>query len=664
MKWTVYSATKGNRTEEAAVQMLGNGDIVFHLADGSRRRENVDGSGSFRPASLGHARVGYDEGGSIKTITDASGVTHEIERTGRKITKITSSDGDVIEWRKANPNDPPGSEKYHQTRNGKDIGEALKVFVSESGVEVWDGKHGYRNRGIDGSAIESDHSLRLVAAVLNVERARLKDATFSKVTSPSEQLRLVRAMADFEATAAKLSPEQAALCYHEINQLIHTEPSRLPLEQRMVLAEQLLRSAARPFDINQGYNPVCTAAVLSVRVMATNPSEAMRLVTEAVTTGQVVARDGTIVQLDPSVIQPDAGAAVERANRLAGLDNTNQRAHADQILQNVMINYFWAKQGTTGPGGVFAPNGIRYARGGTVSGPYDNGYRLFDVATGKPLLDHRGKEVDTPYLYSSDLQSVMGLTGDKEPFVIINDKTTRREGKELVEATNRKQRFNTEEGLVKAIEDMKPSEQNPIVITVTTQMEPFYTDSGAGRAGGSGGQHVISIVGMETRRELGSDGQMHDNNYVFIDNQWGANAEHLAKPIKLHDLFVASHFDDDSQLIGLLKADLKAAKARGQVDPNIELSLLRAQNQRWERADKTPTSMNNTIIAHDLLLAPKDYRAELGKIIARIDANDPIYGGADQNQLAAAKQTAEETIKLLDAQIQQAAQKQGQATPP
>jgi hypothetical protein len=665
-KWTVYSATKGIRTEEAAVQLLGNGDVVFHFADGSRRRENVNGTASFRPGNLGHARVGYDESGAIKSITDATGVKLEIEKDGRRITKITSSDGDLIEWRKAKPDDPAGSEKYYQSKNGKDLGEALKVFVSESGVEVWTGKNGYRGRGIDGSAVETqaDHSLRLVAADINVERARLKEATFAKVTSPAEQLRMVRAMADFEATAAKLSPEQAAFAYHEINQLIHTEPSRLPLEQRLVLAEQLLRSAARPFDINQGDNPVCTAAVLSVRVMATNPAEGIRLVTEAVTSGQVVARDGTVVHLDPSVIQPDAGAVVERGRRLAGLDDTHQRAHADQILQNVLINYFWAKQGTTGPGGVFCPNGVRYARGGVITGPSDNGYRLIDNATGKPLLDHRGKEIDIPYIYSSDLQSVMGLTGEKEPFVIINDKTTKREGKELVEAGNRKQRFNTEEGLVKAIEDMKPSEQNPIVITVTTQMEPFFTDSGAGRAGGSGGQHVISIVGVETRRELGPDGQMHDNQYVYIDNQWGARAEHLTKPIKLHDLFVASHFDDDSQLIGLLKSDLKAARGRGQVDPNIELSLLRAQSQRWERADKQPTSMQNTIMSKDLLLSPKDYRTELSKIVDRIDAQDPIYRGADQQQLAAARQTAAETIKLLDAQIQLAAQNKAQAAGP
>jgi hypothetical protein len=651
--WAVHRPGEAFKIEQAAVQVNDKGDILFLFHDGSRRRDSIDGSSSYRPG-FANARVGYDQGGAIKSITDATGVSYEIERSkSGRITKVTASNGEVIEWRKAKPEDPPGSEKYYVSRNGQIEGALNKLDVSESGIEMLDSKFKYTMRGLDGSitSTQPDGFIRVSSANVEVERSRLESAAVSHIGSPVEQKRLIDAMRTFESTAASLPREQVALAYHELNQLVNHEPSHLTLEQRLTVAEQLLKSASNPFDINQGPNPVCTASVMAVRMMATNPAEAIRLVCEAITTGQVTGRDGTKVVIDPTLIKPDASALKERQRRLNGIDDTHQRAHADQILQNILISYFWAKQGTSGPNGEYYPQGVRYANVGAVSGPKDSGYRLIDNATGLPLKDSRGRERTSPYIATADLPSIMKIAGEDKPFVIINEKTTRREGKALVEQADKKQLFRSEEGMLQALEGLQPSKRNPIVISVTTSTEPFFSDSGHGKAGGSGGQHVVNIVGLETRRELGPDGVMHDNHYVYIDNQWGRQAEHLDKPIRLHDLFVASHVDDDSQLIAQLRGDLAQAKKSGRVDPNVELSLLRAEHARWERSDKYPQSMQNTIVAKDIELSPDSYKKQLANLIARIDGKDPLYKGIDRSTLENARNTAAETLKVLERKI-------------
>ncbi len=108
----------------------------------------------------------------------------------------------------------------------------------------------------------------------------------------------------------------------------------------------------------------------------------------------------------------------------------------------------------------------------------------------------------------------------------------------------------------------------PLIVWVDTNMEPFWTDSGAGKAGGSGGGHVVTIT----------DYNPGPPARVTVDNQWGKGADHDAtRPISVHDLYQA--IKDKDHGISELEKDVKAAKDAGHPDTYKELDLARLKFQ-------------------------------------------------------------------------------------
>jgi hypothetical protein len=75
-------------------------------------------------------------------------------------------------------------------------------------------------------------------------------------------------------------------------------------------------------------------------------------------------------------------------------------------------------------------------------------------------------------------------------------------------------RISSEKELNAALAQAKKNGKMPLIVAIDTSVEPFWTDSGAGRAGGSGGGHVVTIT----------DYSPGPPAKVTIDNQWGKGA--------------------------------------------------------------------------------------------------------------------------------------------
>src|SRR5262249_17987192 len=105
--------------------------------------------------------------------------------------------------------------------------------------------------------------------------------------------------------------------------------------------------------------------------------------------------------------------------------------------------------------------------------------------------------------------------------------------------------------------------QLPAVIFVHSQNEPFFSDSGGGKAGGSGAGHFVTVTDFDS----------HPGK-VSIDNQWGKGSDH--KDVSVGQLYRATEHSKEDR-IKELDAEVKRNKALHKEDPVAELELLRLQ---------------------------------------------------------------------------------------
>src|SRR5262249_37557927 len=133
---------------------------------------------------------------------------------------------------------------------------------------------------------------------------------------------------------------------------------------------------------------------------------------------------------------------------------------------------------------------------------------------------------------SDDITDVSNqITGKKERDIIIRN-TERIGGDSTL-------RVDSEQALKDALVSAKEKGRLPIIISVDTGNEPFFTDSGAkaaggagaDAAGGSGDWHAVNITDYDAASGL-----------VSVDNQWGTNNDRLTgdRRISLADLYRAT----------------------------------------------------------------------------------------------------------------------------
>lgn len=368
-----------------------------------------------------------------------------------------------------------------------------------------------------------------------VEKAKMLEAAQSM---PDEmRARFYENMERFENRANKqnLSPEERARFYHELTRLIDakdTGNSNLPdAFERHKLAEQIMKNAADPKSIDQGLHGTCGAAALESRIYTNNSLAAARMITDVATTGEFKAKDGTVVKPDPSLLEPDAEAQYTETP-------DGKRNYASQVFQGTAIS--------------MEPSGAGYKQGQP------------DESAKPPRTGETCDKGEFKGVTPAEVQDMeKKITGNDRPLPVIENSKVLLPDGQLVKPEDGQIHVGSEAELRQQLLKMKTANppQLPAVIFVHPQNEPFFADSGGGKAGGSGAYHFVTVTDYDPR-----------TGKVSIDKQWGKGSDH--RNLSVSDLYHATQAPTPER-IKELEAEVKRNKAAHKENPVLELEVLR-----------------------------------------------------------------------------------------
>lgn len=394
---------------------------------------------------------------------------------------------------------------------------------------------------------------------INAGRKKLHDWA-DKVMQEPERSKFKDDMQTFEERAKQdgLPKIDVLLSYREIERLINaTGETPLTALERERIAQQVMHQAAVPTSINQGYHNTCNVAAVEVRTYSRTPAAAARLVVDIALDGEYCASDGTIVKLNPQ----GHGESLQPTSDVS-------RTHASEIFQVTAVNLLHTKLNEK------HGSNIRYEQREPAAGD--------KADTGEVLIDYSvpgGRAIRrSPYLDDGHLRIISNaISGRSEDdVVLVSDKY--RAGDEDVSM------IKTKEELAAKLKYLKENKQFPTILRVNTVAEPFYTDSGQGSAGGSGGPHVVTITDYDEKTGL-----------VTVDNEWGKDADHgKDKPIHIHDLYTA--MQSKQGIEDQLKLDVKWNREHNTIDPAKEMQLLRFRKLNGHITNSEYVKELNTVI--------------------------------------------------------------------
>lgn len=340
------------------------------------------------------------------------------------------------------------------------------------------------------------------------ERTKLEVQVNSQLKG-RESRRVVNDMNTFErrATSAGLSDRQVADVYHNVSRILTADASAvIPEKERMRIAQQIIRNAAKPSSIDQGKHGTCNVAVVESRTYTRNPDSAAKLIADVATTGSFTTDDGTAIAPSRRSLIPD-----DESGRNPPSDG--ERGAASHVFQVTAANIHWQRRVVT-PDGKFAGFGkIQYEQIPTkrsqISG--DTGERVMDYSTSpaREVTDYKRG----PSLSVSDLTDIANqITGKTEKNFVIENKV--HGGIGTIHVTSPKE---LEDALKNGTANM------PIFIRVHTGNDPFLSDSGGNFSRQRGVWHVVCVTGYDPQTRK-----------VSIDNQWGARSDKNVDLAKLY----------------------------------------------------------------------------------------------------------------------------------
>ncbi len=399
------------------------------------------------------------------------------------------------------------------------------------------------------------------------ERGRLETDLASKVPDEAARERIRQNMESFEQRSASmtppLSPEEVAKTYREVTRLLEARDNpdmpSITAADRVVLAEQITYHAARPETIDQGAHATCSVATLENRMFSRNPSAAAELIRQVATEGQYVTHGEPPRTVEMSI---DSLTRHPGGEESRNPPQDGQRSYASQIFQVTAVNVHYQSnelrtRDSEGNETVYPPGTVEYVQRDPLAGgrPPTTGELLVDRRTGDPIQD-RGANIDSPNLNDDPQVDIYNeIAGTRPPergMVLVNDGM-------LAGAGDRVTHLSSEQQLRSEIERAQSEGRLPIILKVQSAGEPFFSDSGGGRAGGSGGAHVVCITGFDAQ-----------TGNVQIDNQWGHDSDH---PINISELYRATM--PREQQHEALQRECADAAAAGRPDHGKELQMLR-----------------------------------------------------------------------------------------
>ncbi|MBX9722935.1 MAG: hypothetical protein K2X81_16150 [Candidatus Obscuribacterales bacterium] len=284
-------------------------------------------------------------------------------------------------------------------------------------------------------------------------------------------------------------------------------------KDRTVLAEQVIRNSAHPMAVDQGQHGTCNVTTIEARMYFKYPSKAGQLVADVALDGEFKTASNHKVLMDKASLQPDS----ESQNNPP---KPGERGYASQIFQMTAANIEWQSKRFNPNGDHVHPGTLRYVQVPPVKGDKnDTGERVRDFSKnpeGETIKDTNGEKILDPGLYAYTYERISNEISGKKDTGFVLQRDTEHDG-----IVNVKSEAQLGELFKSAGNKM------PMIIVVHTENEPFYTDSGEKKAGGSGGWHVINVTAYNPRTKE-----------VTMSNQWGPESDHPISLKKLYDAMV------------------------------------------------------------------------------------------------------------------------------
>lgn len=381
----------------------------------------------------------------------------------------------------------------------------------------------------------------------NVEeqREKLSRLADSQIKDPELLSKFHADMARFEARAndRQLNSTEVSKTYESIGRLLDKSQKTkwsLGMDDRTTLATQVMSQAATPTSIDQGSHDTCNVTAVEVRTYSLHPSNAANLISEVALSGTYHTPfpqpTGTLIHLNAKSLIPD----LEASNNPP---NDGERSYATQLFNVTAVNIIHARDRTSK---VF------------VNDP-DGGNDVLYSRKNHKSLGSKPDLSDDQIVRAYDL--INRTSRATEPTVLIDAaKNVDGDGKYCTV-------IESQSDLLAKLKEAKENRQLPVILGVSANVEPFWTDSGHGSVGGSNGMHVVSVTDID----LGPPVK------VSIDNQWGSKADHVGqKAVPLEQLFVAMH--KPTEAANLLQKDVDTTRSFGILDPLPELELTRLRH--------------------------------------------------------------------------------------
>ncbi|MBX9692730.1 MAG: hypothetical protein K2Z81_10125, partial [Cyanobacteria bacterium] len=354
-----------------------------------------------------------------------------------------------------------------------------------------------------------------------------------------------------KVSVKELPPDEVSSTYDQLTRLLETESKHLTTTERETLAQQVLLQTADPTTIDQGEYSTCNITTVECRMYSRKPSTVAKFLTDLALTGEFIASDGkTKVACDPRPVG-------NHASMIPHLDQF--RSHASELFQNAAVNLYWEQK----TGGL-----IRYNQLEPGAGTSDVHEELVDCRESTPkFID------DSPNLPDNGLIDINDLiTGEVSKEWVISHKS-------YVEGSEDKLAvINSLNELIDKL-DRTPPRDFPLVISVHSANEPFWTERHLGvpgaKPGDKGGGHFVTI----------RDYWRGPPPSVMLDNQWGFAADHNepSKRISVEDLYRATQRPADS--VKVLAADNARRRTDGNVWSANEFEQIRLEMINEEKPD-------------------------------------------------------------------------------
>lgn len=311
------------------------------------------------------------------------------------------------------------------------------------------------------------------------------------------------------AQSGETNAGEVKATYDNVARLLRNEGNnQLGKPEMNRLAGQIMKQAGNPSEIFQGNYNTCSVASTEVRTYARTPGAAAKLVADVAERGFFRSPlDGTRVDVDR---KPHGQSLAPEHDKI--------RTHASEIFQVTAANLYWTDKGKQytqieprqDGGYLDQPNGPQ-------RNPSDNGERLVDKKTGKPV---DGGDEHFPSVPDDGYAKIVSrITGKPETHVAIQRKEALDGPAPSVLQPRNEQQFE------QMLAQLKKQGKLPIMAGVNTNYEPFKGDGAVASTAANAvtdeeGPHQVLIRDYIPAK----DGKPAR---ILMDNTWSRTVDRL-----------------------------------------------------------------------------------------------------------------------------------------